>query len=163
MIEALQKIRKGIDDYNKRNKDYKDTPLNQRILTEDEKYNLANIIRGLPEQQRAGIVNLLDPKEFRNEKGFYEINLGTLTTERQRIVEKYVNSCRKTAKDLIPIKYKEEFKEKNEVHLQIFKEINDNILEFEYKLNEVTKSSNNIYDNAFAEEIILNAINKAML
>lgn len=105
--EEVIKIRNDIEAYKDRNKESKDVPLSQRRMTEQERSVLATTIRSLPPLQLSGVLKVLFEGEYKEKDGYTEFNLGTLTVEQQRAVEKYVNSCRKTAKDIIPVKYKE--------------------------------------------------------
>ena len=112
--------------YNK-SKLLKTLPLQERPMNIKEKSILANHIRNLPNDQLKGLLNLLDKdKEMNKKKEYYEVDLDKLTVERLREVEKYVKSCMKSSKNLVPARYQEEFEQNLRKSDNSLKGINSN-------------------------------------
>ena len=109
---------KDIQQYikNKRNQENKTKkkklhPFHTKQVTSIDKKKLSDNIRGLPEEQLKGILNLIDKKNEAVEKdGFFELDVDKLSEERLRELEKYVRSCLKSSGNLIPTRYQDEFK-----------------------------------------------------
>ena len=105
----------------------KTLPLQERPMNIKEKSTLANHIRNLPNDQLKGLLNLLDKnKEMHKKKEYYEVDLDKLTVERLREVEKYVKSCMKSSKNLVPARYQEEFEQNLRKSDNSLKDINNN-------------------------------------
>ena len=86
-------------------------PFHTKQISSIDKKKLTDNIRGLPEEQLKGILNLIDQKKEAIEKdGFFELDIDTLSEARLRDLEKYVRSCLKSSGNLIPTRYQDEFK-----------------------------------------------------
>ena len=86
-------------------------PFHTKHVSCIDKKKLSDNIRGLPEEQLKGILNLIDKKNEAVEKeGFFELDVEKLSEERLRELEKYVRSCLKSSGNLIPTRYQDEFK-----------------------------------------------------
>ena len=86
-------------------------PFHTKQISCIDKKKLSDNIRGLPEEQLKGILELIDKKtEAVDKEGFYEIDIDTLSEERLRQLERYVRSCLKSSGNLIPTRYQDEFK-----------------------------------------------------
>ncbi len=86
-------------------------PFHTKQISSIDKKKLSDNIRGLPEEQLKGILNLIDKKNEAVEKdGFFEIDIDTLSEVRLRELEKYVRSCLKSSGNDIPTRYQDEFK-----------------------------------------------------
>ena len=84
-----------------------------------DKKKLTEKIRRLPDEQLKGILNLIDlKKEATEQKEFYELDIESLTHDRLFEIQKYVNSCNKSAGDSIPTRYLDEFKRKERENLE---------------------------------------------
>ena len=84
-------------------------PTTKQILVDKKK--LTERIRRLPDEQLKGILNLIDLKnEATEQKEFYELDIESLNHDRLIELQKYVNSCFKSAGDSIPTRYLDEFK-----------------------------------------------------
>ena len=84
-----------------------------------DKKKLTEKIRRLPDEQLKGILNLIDlKKEATEQKEFYELDIESLTHDRLFEIQKYVNSCYKSAGDSIPTRYLDEFKRKERENLE---------------------------------------------
>ena len=94
-----------------KNKKKKLHPFHTKQISCIDKKKLSDNIRGLPEEQLKGILELIDKKtEAVDKEGFYEIDIDTLSEERLRQLERYVRSCLKSSGNLIPTRYQDEFK-----------------------------------------------------
>ena len=86
-------------------------PFHTKQISSIDKKKLSDNIRGLPEEQLKGILNLIDKKNEAVEKdGFFELDIDTLSEVRLRELEKYVRSCLKSSGNDIPTRYQDEFK-----------------------------------------------------
>ena len=86
-------------------------PFHTKQVSEIDKKKLSDNIRCLPEEQLKGILNLVEKgTEAIEKEGFFELDIGNLSQERLRELEKYVRSCLKSSGNLIPIRYQDEFK-----------------------------------------------------
>lgn len=113
VLNIIKDIQDEIHDYNQRNKENKNVPLKYKPMTTKEKSNLVSNIRALPKSQLQGLIIFMNKDEEYIEKtGFYEIDVEKLEANKLRVIEKYVNCCRKTNGNDIPDKYKEKYKEK---------------------------------------------------
>ena len=84
-----------------------------------DKKKLTEKIRRLPDEQLKGILNLIDlKKEATEQKEFYELDIESLNHDRLFEIQKYVNSCNKSAGDSIPTRYLDEFKRKERENLE---------------------------------------------
>ena len=93
-----------------KSKKKKTHPFHTKQISIDKK-KLTDNIRGLPEEQLKGILNLIDQKKEAIEKeGFFELDIDALSEARLRDLEKYVRSCLKSSGNLIPTRYQDEFK-----------------------------------------------------
>ena len=85
-----------------------------------DKRKLSDNIRGLPEDQLKGIINLIDKKtEVVEKNGFFELDIEKLSQEKLYKLDKYVKSCMKSSGYTIPTRYQDEFKKKNENNNEI--------------------------------------------
>lgn len=113
MIEQIETLAIEIEKMHERSKSVKSLYIGERPMTVKEKSTLANYIRGLPEDQLKGLVNLLDEEtEMDKRKGYFEVDIEKLSNSRLREIEKYVKSCMKSTKNFIPARYLEEFEHK---------------------------------------------------
>ena len=88
-----------------------------------DKKKLSDNIRGLPEEQLKGILNLIDKRtEVTDKKGFFELNVDKLSEVRLRQLEKYVRSCLKSSGNLIPTRYQDEFKKIKKENIDEYEE-----------------------------------------
>ena len=86
-------------------------PFHTKQISSIDKKKLSDNIRGLPEEQLKGILNLIDKKNEAVEKdGFFELDVDKLSEVRLRELEKYVRSCLKSSGNDIPTRYQDEFK-----------------------------------------------------
>jgi len=92
-------------------------PFHTKQISSIDKKKLTDNIRGLPEEQLKGILNLIDKKKEAVEKeGFFELDIDALSETRLRELEKYVRSCLKSSGNLIPTRYQDEFKKIKKEH-----------------------------------------------
>lgn len=109
LMKKCEELSKEYDDVNDTRK--RDTLGIDRPMTLKEKASLANLMRGLPEAQLKGLMKLFEDKDDIALKNLYfEIDIEKLSTQKLRKIEKYVRSCTKSSKNLIPNRYLEEFK-----------------------------------------------------
>ena len=86
-------------------------PFHTKQISSIDKKKLSDNIRGLPEEQLKGILNLIDKRtEITDKEGFFELDVDKLSEVRLRELEKYVRSCLKSSGNLIPTRYQDEFK-----------------------------------------------------
>ena len=86
-------------------------PFNTKQISSIDKKKLSDNIRGLPEEQLKGILNLIDKRnEVTDKEGFFELDVDKLSEVRLRELEKIVRSCLKSSGNLIPTRYQDEFK-----------------------------------------------------
>ena len=84
-----------------------------------DKKKLTEKIRRLPDEQLKGILKLIDlKKEATEQNEFYELDIESLNHDRLFEIQKYVNSCNKSAGDSIPTRYLDEFKRKERENLE---------------------------------------------
>ena len=84
-----------------------------------DKKKLTEKIRRLPDEQLKGILKLIDlRKEATEQNEFYELDIESLNHDRLFEIQKYVNSCNKSAGDSIPTRYLDEFKRKERENLE---------------------------------------------
>ena len=94
-----------------KSKKKKSLPFHTKQVSSIDKKKLSDNIRGLPEEQLKGILNLVNKRTELTEKdGFFELDVNKLSEERLRELEKYVRSCLKSSGNLIPTRYQDEFK-----------------------------------------------------
>ncbi len=106
-IQKYIKKKRLLENKNKKKKLH---PFHTKQVSSIDKKKLSDNIRGLPEEQLKGILNLIKKNEIVEKEGFFELDVDKLSEERLRELEKYVRSCLKSSGNLIPTRYKDEFK-----------------------------------------------------
>ena len=118
-----------------------------------DRKKLSDNIRGLPEEQLKGILNLIDTKSEAIEKdGFYELDIDSLCEERLKQIEKYVRSCLKSSGYLIPTRYKDEFK-------KLKKENNEENDDTDKKKKNKKKNKKEVMNKDLTKDLNINGLN----
>lgn len=106
----IQKYIKKKRQQENKNKKKKLHPFHTKQICSIDKKKLSDNIRGLPEEQLKGILNLIKKNEAVEKTGFFELDVDKLSEGRLIELEKYVRSCLKSSGNLIPTRYQDEFK-----------------------------------------------------